>query len=132
MGQKVNPHGFRVGPTLGKGWDSILYAENDYQNLFLQDVKIRAFIIKNYALAKISKVLIERLPNKSCVINIYANKPGIIIGRSGNDIEKLKKSIQKISQVEVYINIHEVKKPNIDAPIIAQTITAQLEKKSII
>lgn len=129
MGQKVNPHGFRVGPTLIRGWDSVLYAENNYKDLLLQDLKIRALIIKNYSQSQISRVLIERPSDKSAVINIHAKKPGVIIGKSGNDIEKLKKSIQKIFAGEIYINIHEVKKPSIDAAIIAQTITAQLEKR---
>lgn len=129
MGQKVNAHGFRVGPTLVKGWDSVLYAENSYSSLLLQDLKIRQLIEKGYNQAQISRVLIERPPNKSLIINIYAKKPGVIIGKSGSDIEKLKKDVQKITVHEVYINIHEIKKPNIDAQIIAQTITAQLEKR---
>lgn len=129
MGQKVNPHGFRVGPTLIKGWDSVLYAEKDYSKLLIQDLSIRNLINKDYSQAQVSRVLIERPSNKSIIVNIYAKKPGVIIGKSGSDIEKLKKDIQKISDSEVFINIHEVKKPNIDAAIIAQTIAAQLEKR---
>jgi small subunit ribosomal protein S3 len=130
MGQKVNPHGFRVGPTLIKNWDSIFYAEKNYSELLIQDLTIRALIVKRYVQAQISRVLIERPSNKSIIVNIYAKKPGVIIGKSGNDIEKLKKDTQKISQTnEIYINIHEVKKPNIDAAIVAQTIAQQLEKR---
>ena len=129
MGQKVNPHGFRVGPTLIKGWDSILYARNNYSDLFLQDVSIRNLINKGYNQAQISRIVIERPSNKSIIINIHARKPGVIIGKSGNDIEKLKKDIQKLTSHEIYINIHEIKKPNIDAAIIAQTIATQLEKR---
>jgi len=130
MGQKVNPHGFRVGLTLIKNWDSIFYAEKNYSELLIQDLTIRALIVKRYVQAQISRVLIERPSNKSIIVNIYAKKPGVIIGKSGNDIERLKKDTQKISQTnEIYINIHEVKKPNIDAAIVAQTIAQQLEKR---
>ncbi|HJD57168.1 30S ribosomal protein S3 [Candidatus Tisiphia endosymbiont of Ptychoptera albimana] len=130
MGQKVNPHGFRVGPTLIKGWDSVLYAEKQYKVLFIQDLEVRNLINKNYMQAQVSRVLIERPSNKNVIINIFAKKPGVIIGKSGNDIDKLKKHVQKITCLEeIYINIHEVKKPNIDAGIIAQTIAVQLEKR---
>ncbi|MDR0296513.1 MAG: 30S ribosomal protein S3 [Rickettsia sp.] len=130
MGQKVNPHGFRVGPTLIKGWDSVLYAEKHYKVLFIQDLEVRNLINKNYVQAQVSRVLIERPSNKSVIINIFAKKPGVIIGKSGNDIDKLKKHVQKITGLEeICINIHEVKKPNIDAGIIAQMIAVQLEKR---
>ena len=130
MGQKVNPHGFRVGPTLIKGWDSVLYAEKNYSEFLIQDIRVRQLINKAYAQAGISRVLIERPSNKSVIVNISAKKPGLIIGKSGSDIEKLKKDIQKLTKTnEVYINIHEVKKPNIDAAIIGQTIALQLEKR---
>lgn len=129
MGQKVHPHGFRVGPTLIKGWDSVFYAENNYSTILLQDLKIRK-LVNGLVQAQISRVLIKRSSNKNIIIEIYAKKPGVIIGKSGADIEKLKKDIQAIAlSTEVYINIHEIKKPNLDAAIIAQTITAQLEKR---
>ena len=109
MGQKVNPHGFRVGPTLSKGWESVLYAEKkDYAQKLQQDLKIRSLIMKKYKLAQVSRVVIER-PSNSIVVNIHAKKPGMIIGKSGSDIEKLKKDVQKIASTEVFINIHEVK-----------------------
>jgi len=129
MGQKVNPHGFRVGPTLIKTWDSILYAEKNYGDLLIQDLKIRMMIEKKHESAQVSKVLIERPSNKSVIINIHARKPGAIIGKSGSDIDTLKQEILKMTSGEVYINIHEVKKPDIDAPLIAQGIAQQLEKR---
>lgn len=129
MGQKVNPHGFRVGPTLIKGWESVLYAEKNYGDLLIQDIKIRRMIAKKHSIAQISRILIDRPSNKSIVINIHARKPGVIIGKSGSDIEILKKEILKITTGEVYINIHEVKKPDIDANLIAQGIAMQLEKR---
>ncbi len=130
MGQKNNPHGLRVGPTLIKNWDSIFYAEKHYKRLFLEDLKVKSLLAKNYVYAQVSRVLIERPSNKSIVINVHAKKPGVIIGKSGNDIDKLRKDVQKIVALDdVYINIHEVKRPNVDAPIIAQTIVMQLEKR---
>lgn len=131
MGQKVNPHGFRVGPTLIKGWDSVLYADKkQYKVLLIQDLEVRNLVNKNYVQAQVSRVLIERSSNNNVIINIFAKKPGVIIGKSGNDIDKLKKSVQKITGLEeIHINIHEVKKPNIDSNIIAQTIAMQLEKR---
>lgn len=129
MGQKVNPNGLRVGPTLIKGWDSVLYAEKEYGDFLVQDLKIRKLIQKECALAMISKVIIERPSNKSVVVNIHANRPGLIIGKSGTDIEKLKKLIMNIANTEVFINIHEVKKPDIDSTLVAQGIAQQLEKR---
>lgn len=129
MGQKVNPIGLRVGPTLIKNWDSVLYAEKDYGDFLVQDLKIRKFVLKECALAMISRVVIERPSNKSVVVNIHAKRPGLIIGKSGSDIEKLKKRLMKISETEVFINIHEVKKPDIDAALVAQGIAQQLEKR---
>jgi small subunit ribosomal protein S3 len=128
MGQKVNPHGFRVGPTLFKGWESVLYAEKDYAKKLLQDLTIRSHIMKKYKLAQVSRVVIQR-PSNSIIVNIHAKKPGMIIGKSGSDIEKLKKEVQKIAGSEVFINIHEIKKPGIDGKIIAQTIAQQLESR---
>jgi small subunit ribosomal protein S3 len=128
MGQKVNPHGFRVGPTLYIDWDSIMYADKDYAVKLLQDLKIRALINKTYKIAQISRVVVNRT-SSNVVVNIFAKKPGIIIGKSGSDIEKLKKDVQKMVGVDVFINIHEVKKYNLDAAITAQTIATQLESR---
>ena len=128
MGQKVNPRGFRVGPTLNKDWDSIFYAENDYSKKLIEDLTIRKMIEKKFKSAQISRVEIKRA-SANIVVNIAAKKPGVIIGRSGADIENLKKDINKIVNIEVFINITEVKKPAIDASIVAQTIAAQLENR---
>lgn len=128
MGQKVNPRGFRVGPTLNKDWDSVFYAENDYSKKLIEDLSIRKMIEKQFKSAQVSRVEIRRA-SANIVVNITAKKPGIIIGRSGADIEKLKKDVNKIVGVEVFINIIEVKKPAIDASIVAQTIAAQLENR---
>lgn len=134
MGQKVNPHGFRVGPTLNKDWDSILYAERNYDKKLLEDLKIRSLINKSYKTAGVSRIVIQRT-SSNVVVNIHAKKPGIIIGKSGSDIEKLKKDIQAIvgfrnaQDGEVFINIHEVKKPALDAAVTAQSIAEQLEKR---
>ncbi|MFK7968127.1 MAG: 30S ribosomal protein S3 [Rickettsiaceae bacterium] len=128
MGQKVNPHGFRVGPTLNNDWDSVLYAENDYAAKLLEDLKIRALITKRYKVAQVSRIIIHRT-SSNVVINIHAKKPGIIIGKSGSDIEKLKKDAQAMVRCEVFINIHEVKKPALDSAITAQNITQQLESR---
>ncbi len=128
MGQKVNPHGFRVGPTLGNDWDSVFYADKDYADKLLEDLKIRSLVKKSYKIAGISKVIIQRASN-NVVVNIHAKKPGVIIGKSGSDIEKLKKEVQAIVGVEVFINIHEIKKPALDAAIVAQTIAHQLENR---
>ncbi|MDC0864434.1 30S ribosomal protein S3 [Rickettsiaceae bacterium] len=129
MGQKVNPNGFRIGPTLYKNWDSILYAKKDYAEKLLQDLRIRSLIMKRYKVAQVGRVVIQR-PSGNVLINIHAKKPGVIIGKSGSDIEKLKKDIQKIVTTgELFINIHEVKKPAIDSTIVAQTIAQQLENR---
>ncbi len=128
MGQKVNPHGFRVGPTLNKDWDSVLYAGKDYSKKLLEDINVRSLVTSRYKISGISKVLINRASG-SVVVNIHAKKPGIIIGKSGSDIEKLKKDIQKIVGCEVFINIHEVKKPALDSALTAQAIASQLENR---
>lgn len=129
MGQKVDPRGFRTGPTLIRNWDSVLYAEGNYGDLLIEDLKVRKLVLKRCAAAQVSKVIIERISGKSVIVNIYAKRPGAIIGKSGADIEKLKKDIGKMVSQEVYINIHEVKKPDIDAALVAQGIAQQLEKR---
>lgn len=130
MGQKVNPHGFRVGPSLSKDWSSIVYADKDYKKVLIEDLKIREYVNKNKIClqAQVSRLLIERSANK-LTIHLHVRKPGLVIGKAGADIDLIKKDIQKICLVEVFINIHEVKRPNVDAQIIAQGIKAQLEKR---
>lgn len=129
MGQKVNPHGFRVGPTLIKNWDSIFYAKKDYSEKLIQDYNIRKEIKNRFKLAQVSKVEILRTSG-NVVINIFTKKPGVIIGKNGSDIEKLKSYINNLVGVEVFININEIKKPAIDSSNVAQTIAMQLENRA--
>lgn len=126
MGQKVNPLGFRTGPNLVKEWNSILYADKrSYSKALIQDLQIRKLIKDNCFHAQISKIAIL-CPNKKVLINIYVKKTGVVI----NKIQLLKQKIVSISNCEnVYINVHEVKKVNTDANIIAQNIAMQLEKR---
>ena len=127
MGQKVNPLGFRVGNN--KSWDSRWYAEGaDYVKSLDEDFKIRKYIKKQIQNAAISKILIERQAKKVTVI-IKTARPGIIIGKRGSDIEKVKNQIKKITEAEVSLNIVEVKKPETSAELIAQNITSQIERR---
>jgi len=127
MGQKVNPLGFRVGNN--KSWDSRWYAEGaDYVKSLDEDFKIRKYIKKQIKNAAISKILIERQAKKVTVI-IKTARPGIIIGKRGSDIEKVKNQIKKITDAEVSLNIVEVKKPETSAELIAQNIASQIERR---
>ena len=128
MGQKVNPHGLRVGVI--KGWDSKWFAnKKDYQNWLLEDIKIREFIKEKLFLSGISKVEVERTPDKAR-ISIYTAKPGMVIGRQGSNIELLKKDLKKMSATpNIDINIVEVKQPDMDATLVAENIAAQLERR---
>ncbi|HCR86197.1 MAG TPA: 30S ribosomal protein S3 [Alphaproteobacteria bacterium] len=127
MGQKVNPIGFRVG--INKTWDSRWFANKaDYQKKFHEDVKIRTYLEKKLKDASVSKKIIERSANK-IRITLYTSKPGIIIGKKGADIEDMKKFIAKFTKDEVSVNIVEIRKPEVDANIIAQGIAQQLERR---
>lgn len=127
MGQKVNPIGLRVG--FNKNWDSRWFARGDELKSYIkQDFDIRTYITKNLSFAGVSKVVIER-PSKKLIITIHAARPGVIIGKKGADLDKVKKQIEKITGSEVSINIQEVKKPEIDAAVVAQGIALQLEKR---
>lgn len=127
MGQKVNPIGFRVG--VNRTWDSRWFAnKKDYQNKFHQDIKIRKYLDAKLKDASVSKKIIERSSNKLRV-TIYTSKPGVIIGKKGSDIEVMKREIGKYTSDEVAINIVEVRKPEIDANIIGQSIATQLERR---
>ncbi len=129
MGQKVNPHGMRVG--IISGWDAQWYAsKKDFGKFLLEDNKIRTFIKKKYFAYGISKVTIERSQDK-VVINIYTCKPGMIIGTKGAGVEQLKKELAKVVETKhVHINIMEVKKPDMDALLVAESIAQALEKRS--
>jgi small subunit ribosomal protein S3 len=127
MGQKVNPIGFRVG--INREADSRWFADRDYAELLHQDLEIKKYIRQNLKNAKISAVVIERPAKRPCVF-IYTSMPGVIIGKKGADIESLKKKLNQIAQAEVQLNIVEVKKPEVDAKLVAQNIAQQLEKRA--
>jgi len=127
MGQKVSPVGLRLG--VNRTWDSRWYAEGEeYGNMLHEDLGIREFVLKNLSQAGISKVIIER-PAKKCRVTIYSARPGVIIGKKGADIEKLRQKIAKFTSSEVSLNIVEVRKPEIDAKLIADNIAQQLERR---
>jgi len=127
MGQKVNPSSLRLG--INRTWDSRWYSDDKY-SLFLEtDLKIRKYIEENLKKAGLSKVVIER-SSKKIIIAIHASRPGIIIGKKGSDIEKLKKELSKLSGSEVNLNIVETKKPELDAKVVADNIAMQLENRA--
>jgi small subunit ribosomal protein S3 len=126
MGQKTHPKGFRLGVI--EHWDSRWYAERDYATLLHEDVKLRAFLKKRLYHAGISKVEIERAANKA-KINIYTARPGIVIGKKGAEIEKLKAELARLTSKETFINIHEVRRPDIDAQLVAENVALQLERR---
>ncbi|WP_174287285.1 30S ribosomal protein S3 [Sphingomonas bacterium] len=127
MGQKSNPIGLRL--QINRTWDSRWFAEGaDYGRLLLEDLKIRTFIMTSLPQAAISKVVIER-PAKLCRISIYAARPGVIIGKKGADIEKLRGTIGKMTASTVSLNIVEIRKPEVDAKLVAQGIADQLERR---
>ena len=127
MGQKSNPIGLRL--QINRTWDSRWYAEGaEYGRMLLEDIKIRKFIFDTLPQAAISKIVIER-PAKNCRVSIYAARPGVIIGKKGADIEKLKKLINKFTTAEVSLNIVEIRKPEVDAKLVAQGIADQLIRR---
>ena len=127
MGQKSSPVGLRL--QINRTWDSRWFAEGqDYGRLLLEDLKIRKFVMESLPQAAISKVVIER-PAKLCRVSIYAARPGVIIGKKGTDIEKLKKTLAKMTDSEVSLNIVEIRKPEIDARLVAQGVADQLERR---
>jgi len=127
MGQKVNPVGFRVG--VNRGWDSIWFAKKrEYGKFLIEDYKIREFVKKNVVNSGVSQVLIERT-SKKCIISIYTSRPGFVIGKKGSDIEKIRKNLSKLTSTEVSLNIKEVKKPELNAFLVAENIAQQLVKR---
>ena len=127
MGQKINPISFRLG--INRTWDSRWFAhKGEYGDLLHQDIKIRNYLMKELKAASIAKVVIER-PHKKCRITIHSARPGIIIGKKGADIEKLKRKISTMTDSEVHLNIVEIRKPEMDATIVAQSIAQQLERR---
>lgn len=127
MGQKTHPRGFRLGVI--ESWDSKWYASHPYSKLLHEDLRLREFIKRRLYHAGISRIEIERMANKAKV-NIHTARPGIVIGKKGAEIEKLKVDIQKLMKgKEAYINIHEVRRPDLDAQLIAENVALQLERR---
>lgn len=126
MGQKVNPHGLRVGVI--NDWDSRWYAEADFADNLVEDYNIRTYLKKKLYSAGISKIEIERASDRLKII-IFTAKPGVVIGRQGTEIEKLKEEIQKFSEKKLNLEIKEVKKPDVDAQLVAESIATQLENR---
>ena len=127
MGQKVNPIGLRLG--INRTWDSRWFANSrEFGKLLHEDVKIRAYLNKELKQAGLSKILIER-PHKKCRVTIYSARPGVVIGKKGADIEKLKKKVGELTGSEVHLNINEVRKPEVDATLVADNIAQQLERR---
>ena len=127
MGQKVNPIGFRLG--INRTWDSRWFARKDeYGRLLHQDIAIRKELKKRLYQAGVSRIIIER-PHKKCRITIYAARPGVIIGKKGADIEKLRKQLGAMTSSDVSLNIVEIRKPEIDSKLVAQGVADQLERR---
>ena len=126
MGQKVHPIGFRLG--FNKTWRSRWYAEKEYANLLHEDVVLKKDLKKRFAHAGVSRVEVERAANK-LKISIFTSRPGIIIGRKGQEVDKLKQEVQKKTGKEVFVNIQEILKPELDAQLVAESVALQLEKR---
>ena len=126
MGQKVNPHGLRVGVI--KDWDSKWYAEGDFADNLVEDYNIRTYLKKKLYSAGVSKIEIERASDRVKVI-IYTAKPGVVIGKGGAEIEKVKAEVQKLTDKKLIVDIKEVKRPDRDAQLVAENIALQLENR---
>ena len=127
MGQKINPIGLRLG--INRTWDSRWYAgKTEYGTLLQEDMKIRAELMKQLKQAAVSKIVIER-PHKKCRVTIHSARPGVVIGKKGSDIEKLRKAVAKMTDSDVVINIIEIRKPELDAQLVAELIAQQLERR---
>jgi small subunit ribosomal protein S3 len=128
MGQKVNPIGFRLG--INRTWDSRWYADKKhYGDLLHEDLKIRDYLLQNLKNAGVSKIVIER-PHKKCRVTIYTARPGVVIGKKGADIEKLRQKLSAMSSSETVLNIVEIRKPETDATLVAENIAQQLERRA--
>ena len=126
MGQKVNPHGLRVG--IIKDWDSKWYADADFADNLIEDHKIRTYLKKRLYSAGISKIEIERASDRVKIV-IFTAKPGIVIGRQGTEVEKIKKELKQFTDKKILIDIREVKLPECDAQLVAENIAQQLENR---
>jgi len=129
LGQKVHPVGFRLG--INKSWDSRWYAEKDFPELLREDIEIRNFLKQKLFHAGVSKIEIERAANKArkAKVNIYTARPGIIIGKKGAEVENLRRMLQKMTGKDIFINIQEVKKAEVDAQLVAENVSLQLERR---
>jgi small subunit ribosomal protein S3 len=129
MGQKTNPFGFRLG--IIKTWDSKWFASKNYAKFLHEDLAVKKYLKKKLYQAGISKIEIERAANKDkrAKVNIYTSRPGLVIGRKGAEVENLKKALQDITDKEIILNITEVKRPEIDAQLVAENIALQLERR---
>lgn len=126
MGHKVNPIGLRLG--INRTWDSRWFAAKDYGDLLHEDIRMRRYLHKRLSQAGISRIVIER-PAKRCRVAIYTARPGVVIGKKGQDIEKLRQDLSKMVGTEVSLNILEIRKPEIDAKLVADNIAQQLERR---
>ena len=126
MGQKVNPYGIRLG--INKTWSSRWFSKKEYTKLLHQDLKIKSYVEKKLKNASISKINIERAAKK-LRLSIFSSRPGIIIGKKGADIETLKNDLSNMSNLEVFLDIKEVRKPEVEAKLVAENIASQLEKR---
>ncbi len=129
MGQKVHPIGFRLGFI--KTWDSRWYAEKDFPQLLIEDIRIREYLKKKLHHAGVSKIEIERAASKAkkAKVSIYTARPGIIIGKKGVEVENLKRELQRMTKKEIFINIQEVKRAELDAQLVAENVALQLERR---
>ncbi|MFC4736722.1 30S ribosomal protein S3 [Bacillus daqingensis] len=126
MGQKVNPHGLRVGVI--KDWESKWYADKDYADLLHEDIRIRDYLEQRLSEASVSTIEIERAANRVNV-TIYTAKPGMVIGKGGSEVEVLRRTLNQMTGKRVHININEIKKPDMDATLVSQNIARQLESR---
>lgn len=126
MGQKVNPKGLRLG--IIKDWDARWYADKNYAELLHEDLKIRDHVKKKLSMASVSTIEIERAANRLKIL-VHTAKPGIVIGRRGAEVEALRKELEKITEKQVNLNVVEIKKPELDAQLVAEGVAAQLEKR---
>ena len=127
MGQKINPTGFRL--SFNKNWSSKWYANSkNFPTMLLEDIKVREFLKKKLAHAAVGRIVIER-PAKNARITIFSARPGVVIGKKGEDIETLRTELARLMGVPVHVNIEEIRKPETDAQLVADSITAQLEKR---
>ena len=127
MGQKINPIGLRLG--INRGWDSTWFAKKkDFGRYLIEDFKIRKYIKKNITNSGVSEIIIER-SSKKCTVSIHTSRPGFVIGKKGADIEKLRNRLSKLSDKSISLDIKEIKKPETDASLLADSIARQLEKR---